>query len=480
MDANAAKKANMTNAELGAEELKRISVMVAEVKRWLEVLSMIPGASEESESDTCAFMNRYGITHNYKDDITFLTDSEKYKSLQGLSNEEYLTKAPESVFRYSQFLVNKISWRDTLRKDYCVPSNERMKKWRARQIERTKATAGSSYEANIHVPLNFELSDGCSVGCPFCAIGAEKLKSVFRYTEENAALFANILRMSKEIIGDAAGSGVLYYSSEPLDDPDYEKFAEDMFREFGRYPQITTAVALRNRPRMHELLKVLSTKPDTVFRFSVLSLEDALEIFREYSPEELIRVELLPQFSEAPSFVGFSNAGRARDYDVKKMDEGSGSICCISGFVVNLAAKTVRLITPINADDRFPTGEVIFDKKTFTDADDLKQIMLGMMERFMHNELPSEKKLKLYPYFRIEKSGAAKILRAPGYIIRLDQFPTDGVLRTVEALISGEYTAKELVDELTDRYGLDPVNVYWMMHFLWQKGAIDEFSEIAG
>lgn len=480
MDTKAAEKAKMSNAELGEEEVKRIFLMVADVKRWLEAVTMIPGAADEAEKDTPSFMKKYGIRNDYSKDIPFLLDPEKVRFLQGLSTEDYLRDAPESVFRFTQFLVNKLSWRDELRKHRCVPSNEVMKKWRARQIERTKGTVGSSYESNIHLPLNFELSDGCSVGCPFCAVGAEKLKSVFRYTEENAKLFSEILDAAREVIGDSAGTSALYYSSEPLDDPDYENFAEDLFRKFGMYPQITTAVALRNKERMHRLLKGLLSKPDTIYRFSVLSLEDALEIFREFTPVELVRVELLPQYSEAPSFMGFSNAGRARESDVKKAEGGSSSICCISGFVVNLAAKTIRLITPISADDRFPTGEVIFERKSFTDAADLKRIMLDMIEKYMRNELPNERKLKLYPYFSLEGSGKEKILRAPGYIIQLDRFPTDAVLLTVEGLLRGEYTVKELAGELSDKYRVDPVNVYWMVHFLWQKGAIDEFSEIAG
>lgn len=45
----------------------------------------------------------------------------------------------------------------------------------------------------IQAPLMFELSEGCSVGCPFCGVAAMKLRGVFRYTEEHVALWQETL-----------------------------------------------------------------------------------------------------------------------------------------------------------------------------------------------------------------------------------------------------------------------------------------------
>lgn len=475
------KKALMSNEELGVDELRRIISMTAGFKRYLEVVTMIPGAKEEEETDSVLFREKYGINADYSQDARFLLEEELAKTLRNISEEEYLSKVPESVFRYTQFLNNKLFYRDELLNRICVPENEIMKKWRARQIERSKGISGSAYNGNIQLPLAFELSDGCSVGCKFCAIGAEKLKSVFRYTPENEKLFSDILDIGLEIIGKAACSGVLYYCSEPLDDPDYEKFAELVYSKSGLWPQITTAAVLRHKERMHRLLNDLNGRPNTIFRFSVLSVEQAEEILKEFSAEELLRVELIPQYPEASTFAGFAKAGRAREENENVGANVPKSICCISGFVVNMAQKTIRLITMANADERFPTGEALYEKTAFIDAVDFRRQLTRMIDTYLHNELPKDQKLKLYDYFTLEDDAMnGKILRSLGYHIRLDTMPGGAGFRTAEQLMEGKYTAGEIASELADCYGYDPVDVYWILHFLWQKGAIDEFYRING
>ena len=53
-------------------------------------------------------------------------------------------------------------------------------------------------------PLAFELSEGCSVGCPFCGFAVKGLRGIFRYTDENALLWRETLRRLHALIGDAA------------------------------------------------------------------------------------------------------------------------------------------------------------------------------------------------------------------------------------------------------------------------------------
>ena len=72
------------------------------------------------------------------------------------------------------------------------------------------------------------------------------------------------------------------------------------------------------------------------------------------------------------------------------------------------------------------------------------------------------------------------MLKSKGYMIGLDSLPGRAGLRTAELLMKGEYTASEIASELSDKYSIDPVDVYWILHFLWQKGVIDEFYRING
>ncbi len=483
------KKAYMSNEELGIKELGRIIHQVAEFKRYLEAVTMIPGALEESESDYQTFQAKYKIEEDWREAALWLLDAQKAGDLQKLSTEKYMETVPEIVFRYNQFLGNKIAYRDTLRNTVCVPKNPAMKKWRDRQIERSKGISGSAYTSNVQLPIVFELSDGCSVGCEFCAIGAEKLKSVFRYTPENRKLFLEVLDAAIEIIGPAAAGGVLYYCCEALDNPDYELFAEDYYAKCGYWPQITTAVALRKPERTHKLLFVLNQRPNTIYRFSVLNVTQAEQIFEEFTPDELLRVELIPQYPEATTFMGFAKAGRARDTDTEdSISEENGSniqisesICCISGFVVNMANQTIRLLTMANADDRFPTGEAIYETVRFADAEDFRKHILRMIETYMKNDFPRSDKLKVYDYFKIQNDLVqGPVLRSKGYLIGLNSLPGRAGLRTAELLMKGGYTASEIASELSDKYSIDPVDVYWVLHFLWQKGVIDEFYRING
>ena len=89
--------------------------------------------------------------------------------------------------KYAQFMDNKLKHRSALRQA-CEPEDKTMKKWRARQIARCMIQLGPKSRALIHAPFTLELSDGCSVGCEFCALASGGLKSIFKYTPENAGI----------------------------------------------------------------------------------------------------------------------------------------------------------------------------------------------------------------------------------------------------------------------------------------------------
>ena len=476
MNSEEIKKAYMTNDELGEAECNRINSLVSEFKRYLEVMVMIPGAEKAEKDNPEAFREKYRLSRDYREDGKMFLDPRLSSQFKSMSEEEYLSAVTETAFRYSQFLNNKFFYRDLFREKLCVPDNEVIKKWRERQIHRCLGLAGSASLGNIHVPLAIELSDGCSVGCKFCGIGAGKLKSVFRYTDENSKLFNDVLETMHDIIGDAAGSAMLYYCGEPLDNPDYKKFMSDFYKKSGLCPQITTAVALRDVLRTHDLLADLSQKPVTIYRFSVLSVDQAEKILDEFTPEELLRVELLPQYPEAKTFSGFVDAGKARD---AKYHVDSGvyqSICCLSGFVINMSNMTVRMITSVPASDEYPTGEKIYEKKEFKSAEDLKTIVESMIDRYMVNELPKSRKLKFYDYVKVkDDSGDDCMLIAPGYHLKIKDIPGGAGKPAAEMLAKGDYTAKEIVSEITDSEKIDPVEVYRTLYYYWMEGVIDEF-----
>lgn len=270
-------------------------------------------------------------------------------------------------------------WRGSQRHTYADP---RLRDWRNRQVRRCRRTMPSLARFILHVPAMFELSIGCSVGCPFCAASAERLQGVFRHTEANAALWKDVLARLHTLMGDVAGSGGCYYATEPLDNPDYELFLADFYDEFGCVPQTTTAAATRDLSRTRELLRWGQQTYLHVDRLSLLSKEEGDLIHASFTAEELVYTGLIPQFADSP-ISSFKKAGRNLSGEYGE----PGTIACVSGFVVNMAERSVRLVTPTMADEEHPTGEIIYEKAGFTDGASLEEAVRGMIERHMHETI---------------------------------------------------------------------------------------------
>ena len=71
-----------------------------------------------------------------------------------------------------------------------------------------------------------------------------------------------------------------------------------------------------------------------------------------FTPEELLRVECVPQNKESAEggLIRKSNAGRARKFAKKRSgelvsEEQSSTIACVSGFLFNMVDRTVKLIS---------------------------------------------------------------------------------------------------------------------------------------
>ena len=379
---------------------------------------------------------------------------------------------PLPFLRYRAFMEEKITMRKLLQDKKCEPENRPFAAWRRRQKNRCRIEVGPAADGMVHAPIVFELTEGCSVGCQFCGLASERLKSVFSYTSDNAGLWRMVLQKTHALIGDAAGWGTCYYAGEPLDNPDYERFLEDYLQEFGTVPQTTTAVATRNIERTRKLLHWGQTAFPHIDRFSILSAGIRDEIFRFFTPEELIRVELLPQFPGAPG-NNFINVGRNRDSG----DEShTGTIACISGFVVNLAEKTVRLTTPCLPDDQCPTGEILSERLLFTDAEDYERLLLHMIDRYMPEEPDLSGRFRLRPGTRlICTDGVAKVagrhLKLPAEIPGVSGEAIASLDRPLSR--DGGSPGYDMIAEMCEQYGIVSAYAVFAFRKLWQLGVIE-------
>ena len=446
---------------------------VAEAKRAMELWTLEPGFREAffaAPEDTLA-------AHDISVDalaVQILADHETAVKYKTTPSEEL----PRTVRRYRAFIQEKRTARERMTTESCVPTHPAFRAWRDRQRNRCWAELGMRNHVLIHVPIAFELNLGCSVGCPFCGVMAPRLQKVCPYDEETAALWKGILSFVKETIGDAAGQGTCYYATEPLDNPDYEKFADAFFEVFGVVPQLTTAAAMRKPERTRAYLESARKKYRRVHRFSVLSLDMLHKIFAAFTPEELICVELLPQFPEAPRSC-FANAGRARQSDdlyVKEADDST--IACVSGFVVNMAERSVRLLTPCGASEARPTGEILIAKESFSDLDDFRRVLRTMIDRYMQRSFPKDQPLFLRPGISFQKTeNGIAFFHSEKFRLKFqgaDDLSPALYQDVLDKLQTGGTSAEDIAEALMEESGAFPAHVFFILEKFEKTGLLLE------
>lgn len=282
------------------------------------------------------------------------------------------------VRRVWAFHQEKVAWREGLREQMQLTSPG-LDAWRRRQVRRCAwQLAAGNAEAIVHPPAAFELSRGCSVGCWFCGVSAPRLSDLWRATPENLRLWREVLEVVVEICGPAAGHSFLYWATDPLDNPDYERFCLEFQAVTGHFPQTTTALALKDVERTRALLKLSEAQGGPMDRFSVLSLRQLHQIHQHFTPRELLRVELVTQNKE--SLGARSAAGKALSR-IDPETAHASTIACVSGFLFNMPDQSVRLVSPCPSGPRWPDGYRVYEQGHFNTARELKDLLLGWADR---------------------------------------------------------------------------------------------------
>jgi len=390
---------------------------------------------------------------------------------------------PVAVQRYRMFVREKLLHREGLRSRECVPADPRHRAWRERQIARTMTHLGPrSYDGIIHAPFAIEVSKGCSVGCWFCGVSAERRQSDFLYTPENARLWRRVLEALTRALGPAATAGFAYWATDPLDNPDYEKLCLDMAGICGRFPQTTTAQPQKHVERMKRLLRLSEDHGCTINRISVLTLKHFDKVMESFSAEELLHCEIVAQNIEASHIQG--NAGRARGArKLKRSAEAHGlvddawekvpgTIACVSGWLVNMVERRVRLITPCPASDRWPDGYWVLDDRHFRDGEEFEAHLEDMMERHMGTAIRASQPARFRPDLRITCDGHT--IHAAGWGATTRVAGGGHVAELAEALVRGDLTAGELAVQREDLYGRSAAMTMDTLNQIFAAGALDE------
>jgi radical SAM family RiPP maturation amino acid epimerase len=291
-------------------------------------------------------------------------------------------------------------------------ADDRFQAWRQRQIKRIEAFHHVEiFRSLVHVPIAFELSRGCSGRCFFCCFDPPPLSGVFPYSEANSRFWREILSISMRLVGPLFGRGApCYYATEPLDNPDYERLTRD-FREItGFWPPLTTVKCVEDPKRIRQYIRAVTSDSDhtALLRFSVTSLRMLREVHSEYTAEELAEVELV--LNNPESSWKYSPAGRARRI-VERVSQNDrmahkfympGPTACVTGFVVNLVDRSIRLVATCPPDERNPFGYILFDNIDFQTPQDyergLEELIAQHMPVFPHGNSA----LAFSPGFKLE------------------------------------------------------------------------------
>lgn len=352
---------------------------IASIKRFLERLCADQNLSEELKFNPKEVVLNDNLSIDPQK-LRYLWDEEYRKNLE----DQYGTKAadgePSFVKEYLAFRKAKLAYADNIRKE-SVPLDQSFKTWRDRQICRCGTEFEGSYNMAIaHLVFGIELSKGCSGGCSFCGLNAQTLSANYLYTTENAELWKETLNVLKKFTGKTAGRwGFLYWATDPFDNPDYEKFCMDFFEVFGLFPHTTTTQALRNPDRTRKFIELSQQGGCYHNRFSVLSLKLLDKLYHEFTEEELLFVELVMQNKESMTSKVIS--GRAKSKDNKFVN--GQTIACLSGFLLNMVERSIKLISPCSPCENWPLGYYIFDEAEFTDAGDLEKAIQDMINKHM-------------------------------------------------------------------------------------------------
>lgn len=327
-------------------------------------------------------------------------------------------RTPILVKQYRDFITAKklhaISIRDS------QPKDETWATWRSRMVKATFWREGALKHARlVHAPFSIELTQGCTVGCWFCGVDAEKFQKPCELNDDTKKLFRDILKTFKAINGqENAQHGFLYWATDPLDHPEYEWFLEEFHEQLNFWPQTTTAQGMKHAGRLRAMFETIKSRNSFVQRFSMIRRHDLEQIRKYFTPEELFLCEQIPQYDNEASPK--ATAGRTRKIALEKEKTGkkvgfkynleeTGSIACVSGFLINLVSKSIKLITPCEATDRWPLGYRILAEGQFTKEESTEETIRGLISRGMDTSLQPEDRINVYKGVIVDSPSESEI-----------------------------------------------------------------------
>ena len=448
---------------------------VASVKRFLERWVMDDTFRSWFEADEDAALASLHLPLTVSD-VTPFIDSALARELRAAEADGTDGRYPLAVRRYRAFIREKQAHRPLIREG-AAPAHPALARWRQRQIKRCIGQLGPvKADGLVHAPFAVELTKGCSVGCWFCGVSADKLAATFAYADAGD-LWRGVLATLRAVIGPAAEHGFLYWATDPLDNADYERFVSDFHAVLGRCPQTTTAIPARDMARTRRLLALAAQLGSSVDRFTITRLATLDQVHAEFAPEDILHVELIPQNRQATTQYRKANAGRARRVAARRADLAvdNSTIACVSGFLLNMVDRSVRLITPCPADERWPDGYWVLGRRTFEDAASLRTALESLVDELVVARLPLSKPMTLRRDIKCEAIGDEIHLVSRWVKVRFHGFPQP--IPLAKLLDEGRSAAEEIALRLEDDHDVPVAVTLAYLDEIFDKGLVHEEPE---
>jgi radical SAM family RiPP maturation amino acid epimerase len=396
-------------------------------------------------------------------------------SASAARNELNVTPDAPVALREFRALKNaERAYQDELR-ERATPAARRWQGWRSRQIARMSSQfAPGLRQVLLHPPFACELSRGCSVGCWFCGVGALKLGDHFNYTSDNAALWTKLLHVMRKFTGEASGGqGFLYWATDPLDNPDYEKFAADFRKVFARYPDLTTSQPVKHLDRVRRLIELSDIHDDFYIRFSVLTLRHLYALHAEFSAEELANVSLIPRNKGSLAPIAPVGAARkprpSQDHAETGQDQ---TIACVSGFLLNMVERSIQLVTPCPASERWPLGYIVYERTSFEDETDLERTIERMITTHMPDDTPADRPLRFRSDLNYAPARDGFLLASPHATLAFRDNPLFEELGVV--ISQGTMGLNDVARHFLEEFSIDEAISRNWIKLLFDNGVLDE------
>lgn len=383
---------------------------------------------------------------------------------------------------WDDYLGEMIQHRDMIREEGSTQkTHPKFDRWRQRQINRSYSELGVSAHSVVHPIVAFELSDGCTVGCWFCGLSADRFRGHVPYTEKGH-LWQGVVSQVHDRFGMAMQTGFCYWATDPCDNPDYDMFIEDFYHITGALPQTTTAAPLKDEALTRRVLALGKKYRTVTNRFSVLSVKHLDKIHAAFSAEELMGVELVMQSRQA--LTAKANAGRARQRRLKLREAGKSdriselemdhtTIACVSGFLVSMMRQTVQLVAPVPGSDKYPLGYRVFGERSFADAESFGDAIDSLIDDHMMPDMPAHWPARFRADLQYEplEHGFKLTSRCCEHSIE-----NAACGRQAGSLLAtGKLTVAELMSEIVAG-GASPLAAAELMDTMYSSGILDEYD----